>query len=93
MQGTSMSTKKTRTILEELNSISIDRNKHHVIENRVQHLVSSVENIKKLLHEYYESDVATDLERRLLNSLKSGDFKKFSRGIRRYVNEQDNSDE
>lgn len=88
-----MSTKKTRTILEELNCISIDRNKHHVIENRVQHLVSSVENIKKLLHEYYESDVATDLERRLLNSLKSGDFKKFSRGIRRYVNEQDNSDE
>ena len=34
-----MSQGKTRTILEELNSISVDRNKHHVLENRVEHLV------------------------------------------------------
>ena len=44
-----MSQGKTRTILEELNSISVDRNKHHVLENRVEHLVSGVENVKKIL--------------------------------------------
>ena len=43
-----MSQGKTRTILEELNSISVDRNKHHVLENRVEHLVSGVENVKKI---------------------------------------------
>lgn len=76
-----MSEKKTRSILEELNSISVDRNKHHVLENRVEHLVSSVTNIKELLYTLYEEDVALDLERRLVNSIKSGDHKKFSRGI------------
>ena len=79
--------KKTRSILEELNSISIDRSKHHVLENRVEHLVSSAENIKKTLYELYEDDVALDLERRLINRLKSGDFKKFSRGIKKIVKE------
>jgi len=73
--------KKSRSILEELNSISVDRNKHHVLENRVEHLVSSVTNIKELLYTLYEEDVALDLERRLVNSIKSGDHKKFSRGI------------
>tara|TARA_B110000503_G_scaffold38977_1_gene64120 strand:+ start:8406 stop:8654 length:249 start_codon:yes stop_codon:yes gene_type:complete len=73
--------KKSRSILEELNSISVDRNKHHVLENRVEHLVSSVSNIKAMLYSLYEEDVALDLERRLINSIKSGDPKKFSRGI------------
>ncbi|MDA7807369.1 hypothetical protein N8955_01395 [bacterium] len=73
--------KKSRSILEELNSISTDRNKHHVLENRVEHLVSSASNIKEILYSLYEEDVALDLERRLINSIKSGDPKKFSRGI------------
>ena len=73
--------KKSRSILEELNSISTDRNKHHVLENRVEHLVSSAPYIKEILYSLYEEDVALDLERRLINSIKSGDPKKFSRGI------------
>jgi|TARA_B110000305_G_scaffold241266_1_gene314662 regulator of replication initiation timing len=79
--------KKSRSILEELNSISVDRNKHHVLENRVEHLVSSVSNIKEILYSLYEEDVALDLERRLINSIKSGDPKKFSRGISKAVKE------
>ena len=77
--------KKSRSILEEVNSIRIDRNKHHVLENRVEHLVSSAKNIKELLYSIYEDDVALDLERRLINSIKSGDHKKFSRGINKAV--------
>ena len=79
--------KKSRSILEELNSISVDRNKHHVLENRVEHLVSSVSNIKEILYSLYEEDVALDLERRLIKSIKSGDPKKFSRGISKAVKE------
>ena len=79
--------KKSRSILEELNSISVDRNTHHVLENRVEHLVSSASNIKQILYSLYEADVALDLERRLINSIKSGDPKKFSRGIHKAVKE------
>jgi hypothetical protein len=81
--------KKSRSILEELNSISVDRNKHHVLENRVEHLVSSAKNIKELLYKLYEDDVALDLERRLINSIKSGDHKKFSRGITKAAKKND----
>ena len=85
-----MSQGKTRTILEELNSISTDRNKHHVLENRVEHLVSGVENVKKILKETYDENTALDLERRMINSLKSGDSKKFSRGIKKIIKESHN---
>lgn len=84
-----MSEKKTRSILEELNSISVDRSRHHVLENRVEHLVSSAENIKAILRESYTPEEALDLERRLINSIKSGDSKKFSRGIKKVVNESE----
>tara|TARA_B100001939_G_C16725986_1_gene523325 strand:- start:219 stop:476 length:258 start_codon:yes stop_codon:yes gene_type:complete len=80
-----MSIKKSRTILEELQQISVDRDKHHVLENRVQHVVTSVQNLKDILHETYSPEEALDLERRLINSIKSGDAKKFSRGIKKVL--------
>ena len=82
-----MSERKSRTILEELNAISVDRDKHHVLENRVQHLVTSAENIKHMLKEMYSESVADDLERRFINSVKSGDYSKFSRGIKKALKE------
>ena len=82
-----MSERKSRTILEELNAISVDRDKHHVLENRVQHLVSSVENIRHMIKELYSESVADDLEKRFMNSIKSGDYSKFSRGIKKALKE------
>ena len=60
------------------------------LENRVEHLVSSAENIKAILRESYSPEEALDLERRLINSIKSGDSKKFSRGIKKVVAENNN---
>jgi len=80
-----MSLKKSRTILEELQQISVDRDKHHVLENRVENVVSAVQNLKKMLQETYSEQDALDLERRLINSIKSGDPKKFSRGIKKIL--------
>jgi hypothetical protein len=78
-----MTDKRSRSILEELNSISVDRDKNHILENRVQHLVSTVNNIRSMLSDLYEDDTAADLEKRLMNSLKSGDSAKFSRGLKK----------
>ena len=71
-----MSIKKSRTILEEFSRF-VHRDKHHVLENRVQHVVTSVQNLKDILHESTVPEDALDLERRLINSIKSGDAKKF----------------
>ena len=87
-----MTDKRSRSILEELNSISVDRDKNHILENRVQHLVSTVNNIRSMLSDLYEDDTAADLEKRLMNSLKSGDSSKFSRGLKKVILES-NKDE
>jgi len=88
-----MSIRKSRTILEELQQISVDRDKHHVLENRVEHVVSTVQNLKAMLYESYSEEEALDLERRMINSIKSGDPKKFSRGIKKVIESQENNDE
>lgn len=82
-----MSTKSTRSLIDELNEISDSRSKTHVLENRVNHLVTSSQNIIKQLHELYSEDIAQDLERRLINSIKSGDHSKFARGLKKAVKE------
>lgn len=87
-----MANKRSRSILEELNSISVDRDKNHILENRVQHLVSTVNNIRAMLSDLYEENTAADLEKRLINSLKSGDSAKFSRGLKKVIVES-NKDE
>ena len=87
-----MANKRSRSILEELNSISVDRDKNHILENRVQHLVSTVNNIRSMLSDLYEEDTAADLEKRLINSLKSGDSAKFSRGLKKAIVENNNNE-
>tara|TARA_Y100000389_G_C17223402_1_gene394448 strand:- start:122 stop:379 length:258 start_codon:yes stop_codon:yes gene_type:complete len=85
-----MSLKKSRTILEELQQISVDRDRHHVLENRVENVVSAVQNLRQMLQETYSEQDALDLERRLINSIKSGDPKKFSRGIKKVLESKEN---
>lgn len=78
--------KKTRSILHELNSMIVERDRQHVIESRATNVIESAINLINEMHKHYDGDVASDLERRLLNSIKHQDTKRFVRGIRK-VNE------
>jgi len=49
-------------------------------------VIESAINLINEMHKHYDADVAGDLERRLLNSIKHQDSRKFVRGIRK-VNE------
>jgi hypothetical protein len=73
----------TRSLLEELNSISIKRNSDAVIESRAAHVIDSAINLLTLIKENYNPEDAYELERRLLNSIKGSDPNKFVRGIRK----------
>ena len=73
--------KSTRSILEELNEISLIRNKDHLIETKGVNLVSSAINLLKLIRENYDLETATELERRFINAIRSGDSDKFKRGM------------
>lgn len=79
--------RKTKSILEELNSISIDRSKDYVVENRGEHVINSAINLIEQIERNYDEKVSKDLTNRLINSIRSKDTKKFSRGIRKVIKE------
>ena len=82
--------KQTRSILHELNSMIVEKDRQHVLESRATNVIESAINLINEMHKHYDSAVAGDLERRLLNSIKHQDKTKFVRGIRR-VNESNAS--
>lgn len=79
--------RKTTSILEELNQISVDRDRNHVVENRGQHVINSAINLIEQIEKYYDEDTAKDLTNRLINSIRGKDSTKFSRGVKKAVKE------
>lgn len=75
--------KTTRSLLEELNSITIKKDTDAIIESRATHVIDSAINLINLIKENYAPEQAYDLERRFLNSIKGADSTKFTRGIRK----------
>jgi hypothetical protein len=73
----------TRSLLEELNSISERKNGEAIIEARATHVIDSAINLLALIRENYQPEQAYELERRLINSIRTGDSAKFTRSIRR----------
>ena len=78
--------KSTSSILEELSQIGISRDTNLVIESRGSNIIQSAINILELIRENYDEETAADLEKRFINSIKSGDNSKFKRGIKKLNN-------
>ena len=79
--------RRSRSILEELNQISIDRDRNHVVENRGEHVIRSA------INRYYDDETAKDLTNRLINSIKGRDSTKFSRGIKKVIRESQSGED
>lgn len=76
---------KTRSILQELNSIAEVRNKEELMESRATNIINSAINLIESIRKHYDEETAGELERRFINSIKGADSAKFSRGIRKLV--------
>ena len=79
--------RKARSILEELNQISVARNKDYVVENRGEHVINSAIRLLEEIDNAYSPEQAKDLTSRLVNSIRGRDAKKFSRGIKKIIKE------
>ena len=79
--------KRTKSLLEEINNMVHDRDKHLIIESKADHIIASAINLVQLINESYEGEEAADLTKRLYNSIKTHDPRKFKRGIFRIKNE------
>lgn len=75
--------KSTRSILQELSQININRDTDMVIESRGSNIIQSAINILELIRESYDQDTADDLERRFINSIRAGNCSKFKRGVKK----------
>ena len=74
--------KQTRSILDELASIGADRDRSKLIESRASNVIASAINLVNYIRENYDAATADELERRLLNSIRSQDPSKFTRKVR-----------
>ena len=79
--------KKTRSILEELDTLRLHRDRENLVESRANHVIQGAINLIHFIRETYTLEQSEELERRLLNSIKNQDSTKFSRGVKRLKNE------
>jgi hypothetical protein len=75
--------KRTRSILEELNSLGNTRNTELLIENRGANIIESAINLLSLVRQQFNEEEAGELERRFLNAIRTGDPRKFKRGVQK----------
>ncbi|NBR62113.1 MAG: hypothetical protein EBT86_10865 [Actinobacteria bacterium] len=70
-------------MLAELDSIRLQRDRESFVESRATNVIQGAINLLQYIRENYDADTAGELERRLVNSIRSGDTSKFARGIRK----------
>jgi hypothetical protein len=75
--------KKTRSLLEELDSMYIERDQRHVIENRAANVIASAIRLLEEIDSSYSVEDAQNLQRKLLNAINQRDPGKFTRTVRR----------
>ena len=75
--------KKTRSLLEELESIGNNRDVTHIIESRAHNIITSAINLIELINKHYDKDTSELLEKKLLSSIKGRDQARFSKSIRK----------
>ena len=80
--------KKTRSILEELDSIYNDRyagksERRYVVESRANNVIASAVRLMEQIEELYDAESAENLQRKLLNAIRLRDPDKFARSVRR----------
>mgnify|MGYP003343844279 CR=1 FL=1 len=75
--------KRTRSMLDELDSLLAQKDRGNLVESRANNVIASAINLINYIKENYDAEAADELERRLLNSIRSQDPQKFIRGVRR----------
>jgi hypothetical protein len=82
--------KRTRSILEELNSVHGTRDNERLIESTANNIIESSINLLSRIHEQFDMETASELERRFINSIRSGDPRKFRRSINKIIENKNN---
>jgi hypothetical protein len=75
--------KRTRSLLEELDDLYIERDRRLLIENRAATLIANAIRLLEQIDTEFPADQAENLQRKLLNAIRTRDSGKFARSVRR----------
>ena len=81
--------KQTRSILQELNNLH-RKDSDFLIESSANNIIESSINLLSQIQNTYDAATANDLERRFINSIKSGDPRKFRRSMNKIIESKKN---
>lgn len=73
--------RKSRSILDEINSYVPRRNKEDIIEARAQHIIASAINLLESIDESFDVESAEALKKRFISSIRGGDPCRFTRMV------------
>ena len=79
--------KRARSILDELDTMLTHKDSENLVESRASHVIQGAINLINYIRENYNAEQADELERRLLNSIRTQEPEKFKRGVRRMKSE------
>lgn len=79
--------KSTRSILQEISNYVPIKSRDEIIESRAAHVIASAINLMELISENYSEEEAEMLEKRFLSSIKGRDAARFTRMLKRVVDE------
>tara|TARA_Y100000022_G_C13105763_1_gene308925 strand:- start:50 stop:298 length:249 start_codon:yes stop_codon:yes gene_type:complete len=80
--------KRTRSILEEINSIQPKRDKVQILESRGVNAISAIINLLEMIDSNYDAETASDLTKRVMLSIKNRDNDRFMRGVKKVRNDK-----
>jgi hypothetical protein len=75
--------KRTRSLLEELDSMYVERDRRAIIETRAENIIASAIRLMEQIDAEFSPEQAENLQRKLLNAIRARDAGKFSRSVRR----------
>jgi hypothetical protein len=79
--------KRARSILDELDTLMTHKDRENLVESRASHVIQGAINLINYIRENYDPAQADELERRLINSIRTQEPEKFKRGVRRMRSE------
>lgn len=78
----------TKRLLEELNSIVLNEGKEQVVESKARHVISNAINVIESMYRQFPQETAYDLEKKMLNAIKTRAPEKFTRNVSKITNER-----
>lgn len=75
--------KRTKSLLEEINSIAPKTDKAQLLESRGNNAISSIINLIEMIESSYDEETSSDLIKRVMLSIKNRDTDRFNRGVKK----------